>query len=207
MRISLFGSTGRVGKEFLKRSLADGNSVKALVRSPEKLDEIKDSRLTVIKGNALHTDDIEKTLSDTDLVISCLNTDGDNTLSVSAEKIISSMKTVGHTRILTVGTAGILQSRHEPELFRFQSSESKRRSTRAAEEHLKVYQLLVQSDLDWMIACPTYLPDGDFTGNYRYEADQLPENGKSISVSDTAHFLYQELQQHHFSKKRVGLAY
>ncbi|MFY4774206.1 hypothetical protein [Metabacillus sp. RGM 3146] len=29
MRISLFGSTGRAGMEFLKRSLADGHMVKA----------------------------------------------------------------------------------------------------------------------------------------------------------------------------------
>ena len=87
------------------------------------------------------------------------------------------MKHYGVHRILTIGTAGILQSRTEPEKYRFQSNESKRKTTRAAEDHLKGYLHLKESDLNWTVICPTYLPDGEVTGTYRVEkifCQQMP---------------------------------
>ena len=70
--------------------------------------------------------------------------------------IIKAMENEGIQRIITIGTAGILQSRTTPTVIRYQSSESKRKLTRAAEEHHKVYDMLKQSTLDWTIVCPTY---------------------------------------------------
>ena len=91
--------------------------------------------------------------------------------------IIEAMENEGIQRIITIGTAGILQSRTTPNLLRYQSSESKRKLTRAAEEHHKVYNLLKQSTLEWTIVCPTYLPDGESLGDYRVERDFLPVDG------------------------------
>ena len=96
--------------------------------------------------------------------------------------IIEAMENEGIQRIITIGTAGILQSRTTPNLLRYQSSESKRKSTRAAEEHHKVYDLLKQSTLEWTIVCPTYLPDGERLGEYRVERDFLPD-GWSENIS------------------------
>ena len=48
---------------------------------------------------------------------------------------------------------------------------------------------------------------GERLGNYRVEADLLPEEGKRISVYDTADFTYKVMTEHLFSKKRVGIAY
>src|SRR5699024_11520053 len=82
--------------------------------------------------------------------------------------------------------AGILNSRNEPDLYRFQSSESKRKTTTAAKDHLAAYELLEKSNLDWTVVCPTYLPDDEIIGEYRTEIDYLPKNAKKISVGDTA---------------------
>jgi putative NADH-flavin reductase len=117
------------------------------------------------------------------------------------------MNQEGIRRIITVGTAGILQSRTSPELLRYQSSESKRKLTRAAEEHHKAFTLLEQSPLDWTIVCPTYLPDGELVGSYRVEADFLPENGAEISVPDTAAFTYSLISSRDYVRSRVGIAY
>lgn len=46
--------------------------------------------------------------------------------------IIEAMENGGIKRIITIGTAGILQSRTTPNSLRYQSSESKQKSTRAA---------------------------------------------------------------------------
>jgi len=204
-KITLFGATGRVGKEILNFLLSDGYSVTALVRSPEKI--ITSPNLRIIKGDATTFKDVELAISDSDAVVSALNTDGQQTLSLATPNMIEAMVANNITRIITIGTAGILQSRLQPELFRFQSTESRRRTTRAAEEHLAAFNMLKSSPLKWTIICPTYLPDGELTKQYRYSADFLPLDGKEISVEDTAHFAYDQLFKEEFVYKRVGICY
>ncbi|MEH7503213.1 NAD(P)H-binding protein [Neobacillus drentensis] len=206
MNICLFGATGRVGTIILEKALTNQHSVQALVRDKRKLNNIAD-RLCVMSGNVLNKADIAQVLSGSDVVISALNTDGTTTLSDSMPIIIKQMKERGIKRIITIGTAGILQARSAPHLYRFQSTESKRKSTRDAEEHLRAYLLLKESGLDWTVVCPTYLPVGERKGHYRYEKDFLPDNPSSISIYDTADFAFQQLFSKQFIGTRVGLTY
>ena len=206
MNILILGATGRVGSQIVTYALNDSHNVTVLVRSPEKI-QIKNENLTIIKGNVLSKQDIERAIHGIDLVISALNTDGTTTLSESMPHIIEAMEKERIKRIITIGTAGILQSRTTSNLLRYQSSESKRKSTRAAEEHHKVYDILKQSTLEWTIVCPTYLPDGEKTGVYRIERNFLPVDGVKISVQDTAEFTYKQIQTSEYMKTRVGIAY
>jgi putative NADH-flavin reductase len=207
MNLLILGATGRVGCYVLAHALRDGHQVTAMVRSPEKLSPAAADNLRVIPGNVLQKADVELAMNGVDAVVSALGTDGTTTLSEGMPLIIDAMKQNGIARIVTVGTAGILQSRTSPELLRYQSSESKRKLTRAAEEHHKVYSLLDQSNLDWTIVCPTYLPDGTRVGSYRVEAHHLPEGGAEISVPDTADFTYSQLFARDYLRARVGIAY
>ncbi|MCH6264843.1 NAD(P)-dependent oxidoreductase [Neobacillus citreus] len=206
MNILILGATGRVGSQIVTYALHDKHHVTVLVRNPEKI-QINNQNLTIIQGNVLNKDDIVRAMHGIDVVISALNTDGTTTLSESMLFIIEAMENEGIQRIITIGTAGILQSRTTPNLLRYQSSESKRKSTRAAEEHHKVYELLKQSILDWTIVCPTYLPDGERVGRYRIERDFLPEGGAEISVPDTAEFTFKQIEASDYKKSRVGIAY
>ncbi|WP_134703075.1 NAD(P)-dependent oxidoreductase [Ammoniphilus sp. YIM 78166] len=206
MKILLLGATGRVGSQIVTYTLQDRHQVTALVRTPEKI-EINNENLTIIEGNVLNKDDIKRAMHGIDVVISALNTDGTTTLSESMPVIIEAMENEGIKRIITIGTAGILQSRTTPDSLRYQSSESKRKSTRAAQEHHKVYDILKQSTLEWTIVCPTYLPDGEKVGKYRVERDFLPEGGVEISVPDTAEFTYRQIKTSDYVKSRVGIAY
>jgi uncharacterized protein len=128
-------------------------------------------------------------------------------LSRSMPIILKAMKQNGITRIITCGTAGILNSRPEPHLYRFQSNESKRRSSVAAEDHLRAFLMLQASGLEWTVVCPTYLPDAERIGEYRVQKNTLPENGKSISIYDTGDFIYNELLNPRFLQNRVGICY
>jgi len=202
----MLGATGRVGSEVVNYALGDGHKVTALVRTPEKI-QLKNENLTIIKGNVLNKEDIAGAIQGIDVVISALGTDGTTTLSESMPHIIEMMEKESVLRIITVGTAGILQSRTSPELLRYQSSESKRKLTRAAEEHHKVYDLLKNSILQWTIVCPTYLPDGARLGEYRMERDYLPVDGVKIHVPDAAEFTYKQITSNKFINSRVGIAY
>ncbi|CAG9623107.1 NAD(P)-dependent oxidoreductase [Sutcliffiella rhizosphaerae] len=206
MKILILGATGRVGSKLVTYALQDRHQVTVLVRTPEKI-QINNENLTIIQGNVLNKEDIVRSMQGMDVVISALNTDGSTTLSESMPLIIEAMENESIQRIITIGTAGILQSRTTSNLLRYQSSESKRRLTRAAEEHHKVYDMLKQSTLEWTIVCPTYLPDGESIGEYRVERNFLPEGGAKISVSDTAEFTYNQINSSNYIKLRVGIAY
>ncbi|MCQ4087347.1 NAD(P)-dependent oxidoreductase [Saccharibacillus sp. JS10] len=205
MRMLILGATGRVGSVMTKLAIEDGHDVTVLVRDPSKVSEHEN--LTILQGDACRAEDIQRAVTRNDVVVSALNTGGATTLSDSIPLIIEAMENSGIRRVVTIGTAGILQSRAEPHLLRYQSSESKRKLTRAAEEHEIVYQQLQASALDWTIVCPTYLPDGEAVGNYRTEADRLPEGGDRISVGDTAEFAYREIGERQYVGARVGIAY
>lgn len=206
MRILILGMTGRVGSEIATLALEDKHQVTALVRTPEKITS-NDDNLSVVKGDVTIKEDVERAMKDADAVISALNTDGGETLTESMPLIIEAMKAEGIKRIVTIGTAGILNSRVEDDVLRYQSSESKRKLTRAAEEHHKTYELLEASELDWTVVCPTYLPDGEAAGEYREERNYLPEDGKKITVGDTAEFVYKQLESDEYVQSRVGIAY
>lgn len=207
MNIFLLGATGRVGKSIMKRAIADGHQVTALVRSPEKITELKTESVQILQGNVLNENDIVKGMKHADIVVSALGTDKNDTLSKSIPFIVKAMEHYKIFRITTIGTAGILNSRTQPELYRFQSNESKRRITTAAEDHLAAYKILAASELRWTIVCPTYLPDEEEIGKYRVERNVLPEDGQKISVADTAAFSYQQLLDDTYVHTRVGIAY
>ncbi len=205
MNILILGATGRVGSNILRLALSDRHQVTVLARSPEKLPT--NSNLTIVEGDVLNEEVVERAAKGVDVIVSALGTDKTTTLSESTPILIRVMKNQRINRIITVGTAGILNSRIEPTLYRFESSESKRKTTRAAKEHLSVYETLSTSDLEWSIICPTYLPDGPAKGEYRVEEDYLPDGGREISTADTAAFVYKELIDGNHSCKRVGIAY
>ncbi|WP_341201637.1 SDR family oxidoreductase [Planomicrobium okeanokoites] len=204
MKLAIFGATGRVGSEILKRALEDGHQVTALQRSP-KLD--KHPNLETVFGNVREGKDIERVITGADAVFSALGTDKTTTLTDALPFIIESMDRHGIKRIITIGTAGILNSRLEDEKLRYQGGDSNRKMTFAAEEHEKAFRLLEQSNLEWTIVCPTYLPDGEAKGGYRVEKDFLPEGGKQISTGDTGEFAYRQLKESTFVRSRVGIAY
>ncbi|WP_280768684.1 NAD(P)-dependent oxidoreductase [Salipaludibacillus daqingensis] len=208
MNILLFGATGRVGLKVLQLALQDGHEVTAFVRSPDNLPAnlLNKPNLHLFIGNVLETKDIVSVMNDTfHVVFSALSTDKTTTLSDGIPSIIEAMEKNNLKRFISIGTAGILQARSDSTIYRFQSSESRRKSTTAAEEHLKAYFALKNSNLDWTIFCPTYLPDGEASHQIIYELDMLPENTTKITVDDTAWFSYKHIYHEEFYKHRVGI--
>ena len=208
MHFLLLGATGRVGQRILAQALQDGHEVTAIVRSTQKV-TLRSDRLTLLQGDACSAADLERAMTGVhvDVVVSCLGTDGGTVLTEATPLLIGAMKAAGVSRVVTVGTAGILQSREHPGLLRFEAPDTRRSSTRAAEEHRTAWALLAASGLRWTVVCPTYLPDGEAQGQFRAERDFLPDGGTSISVGDTAAFTYRVAVEGAYVGCRVGLAY
>lgn len=203
MKIALFGANGRVGRDILFLLLKNNIEVTVLVRDSAKV-QPHDS-LTVLQGDARNMADIERTLENADAVISALGTDQTTVLTESISHIIATMRDRNIHRIITIGTAGILNSRVEPKLLRYESSESKQRSKVAAKEHHRVFNMLSASTLDWTIICPTYLPTGATTNAYIIERDMLPVGAVRTTTGDTALFAYNELLENKHIGYRIGI--
>ncbi|MGS0590261.1 NAD(P)-dependent oxidoreductase [Bacillus pretiosus] len=206
MKVCILGATGRVGSNIIKLALKDAAEVTALARDLNRI-EIQHERLRVIEGNVLNENDIKKAIEGNDIVISALGTDRNGTLAKSMPQIIKQMEEEGVHKIITIGTAGILQARTNLNLYRFQSAELKRKMTTAAEDHLAAYKILSSSNLCWTVVCPTHLIDGDVTGVYRTEKDVLPEGGVKITVGDTAQFTWNLCSENKYENSRVGISY
>ncbi|WP_113930361.1 NAD(P)H-binding protein [Bacillus sp. P14.5] len=206
MKIALLGASGRVGSIIMENALKDGHIVHALLRNTEKM-QSQHPNLSFVEGNVLNEKELDSCFSQSDVVISGLGTDKTDILSRSMPGILNSMRNNKISRIITIGTAGILQAKGTPSLYRFQTNESKRRSTSAAEDHLRAYLMLKSSEVNWTIVCPTYLPDGERTGVFRTESEMLPEDGKSISIYDTADFAYSLIHKKDSYRSRIGISY
>lgn len=199
--IALFGGSGRTGMRLLERLLEDGHDVRLLSRREV---EPRD-RLTVIIGDATDADAIAETVKSADVVMSALGTDKQDVLSRFTPLIISAMQAAGITRLLTVGTAGILQA-HDSDHYRFETRESKRSMTTAAEDHARAYELLDASPLDYTIVCPTQLIEDASVGKIVITADVLgTQNSGPISRDDVAELVIQAWENNSYRRHRVGI--
>ena len=208
MKITVLGGTGRTGSEFIQLAVRDGHMITALVRDKEKAAGLwpVSPNIHLIEGDVLNPESIASSIpADTEAVFSALSTDKQQTLSRSIPSIIEEMTRHRVNYFAAIGTAGILDARHEEGKYRFESDESKRRSTTAAEDHLKVYEHLSGSSLNWILFCPTYLPDGPARSPVVWEKNRLPENVKQITVGNTAKFVYAHFFEPEFNRFRIGI--
>lgn len=201
MKLLLIGSTGRTG-QFIRRFLEEkGVHAMRFVRSAEQVEPGS------FLGDIRNRHDVFDAMAGADGVICSLNTEGNGTLASGMDNVIAAMLELKISRLVTIGTAGILQSELQPELLRYQSIENKRVNHEAAMEHEHVYRQLAKTALDWTIVCPTRLVQEEQRGSYRVQKNVLPSGGSHISFADTAEFAVSEYLTSAYVRERVGICY
>ncbi len=70
--VAVLGATGKLGNHFVNKALDAGYNLKALVRNRSKFTHSENPSVKVIVGDATKPGDVESTISDTDVVVSCL---------------------------------------------------------------------------------------------------------------------------------------
>jgi putative NADH-flavin reductase len=89
MNITIFGATGRVGNEVLRRALNDGLHVTTLVRTPSKL--TAHQNLTILEGDIRDAAVVNHAIEGADAVFSAIGTDKTTTLTEAIPLIIEAM--------------------------------------------------------------------------------------------------------------------
>lgn len=111
--VALLGATGLAGGYLLREALQRGHSVRALARTPAKLDEFSD-QITIIQGDARNPQVIQKLLSGSDVVINAVGpvkADGDSALFINStvtRNILQEMKENEISQYMIVSGAAVV---------------------------------------------------------------------------------------------------
>ena len=74
-------------------------------------------------------------------------------------------------------------------------------------EHLKAYEYLKNSSLDWTFVCPPDILNAEVTGIMFTSAEHLPvPNNYKIATGDLAMFMLNELIKNKYLQTRVGIS-
>ena len=210
MQITIFGATGMVGKHLVKLALANGHTVVAFGRNvTDLLDADKaNDQLKAIKGYVFDDHDVKEAIKGSGAVISVLGGafDGsDQTRSLGIKNIIKQMEAAGIKRIVALGGMGALNANEEGLIMDQPSYPAE--YIPVGKEHLRAYEYLKESKLDWTFVCSPDIKDEANTGNYTTNKDYPPTpNHYKISAGDLAEFMLAEAVKNEHVNSRVGIS-
>ena len=209
MEIALLGATGGTGQEILKQALNLGHSVRALVRSPGKV-ETRHERLEVVQADVMKesAEALAEKLGSSDVVVSSLGT-GTNLgitrlYSEGTERVVAAMKQADIERLIAVSSTGTDPTKGEPWWYLWFV---RRLLINVYVDQARMEQNLMASDLDWIIVRPSQLTDGQHKGFYRVAPRHNPEGGFRISRADVADFILGQLDKDTYLRQTPALAY
>lgn len=202
MKVALIGATGNAGAPILAELARRGHRVTAIVRNPEKVATLPG--VTAVKGDVADKERLVSLLKGHDAVISSVHF-----LQGDPRTLIDAVKAAGVQRYLVVGGAGSLEVApgvtlvSTPEFPAIYKDEATRGG-----DFLNL--LKQEKQLDWTFLSPSALfVDGPRTGKFRLGKDQLlvSDKGSSISFSDYAIAMVDEVEKHAHPRQRFTVGY
>lgn len=112
MKVSIFGSTGALGRECLAQALAAGHEVTVLVRAPDKLPTDLRAQVSVVEGNGLDVAAVARAIPEgTDGVLFAVGVDKHSPEDLCTDvtrHILTALRAVGRGRLVWCGGGGTL---------------------------------------------------------------------------------------------------
>src|ERR1700760_3674780 len=109
MRVTVFGATGRIGTEVVRRALAAGQEVVAVVRDPARLAVPAGSGLGVVTADVMDPAQIGPAVKGSDAVVSALGPRKGGppaVLTDGVRSILTAMADTGVRRLVAVSASG-----------------------------------------------------------------------------------------------------
>ena len=212
MKITVFGATGKTGKEIVKQALALGYDVKAFVRDPQKMD-ITDDKLVLVKGDVTSPEEVNRAVESVEGVIVALGASSDMQADIVMEKgtinIIAAMKKHGVKRLVVESSYAMSGS---PEGVAFMKNMGMGEEQIAGVQHIlddktKQEEAVRQSGLEFVIVRPLMLTDNTKTGTYRVAESLDVKTGDTISRADVADFMLKSLTDNEWIGKTLAISY
>ena len=196
-RLLIIGASSGIGLETVSQALEAGHEVVAFSRSAEDI-ELTHRNLTKMNGDATDPTDIDRGISDCDIVYTVIGIaptfKSVDTFSKAASNTIAAMQKNGTKRLVAVtglgagnskGVGGFLYSSIlQPCLLGPIYADKDREE-----------ELIRSSDLDWTIVRPGVLTRLPKTGNYNVLKEPREWKFGFITRADVADFLVNHAQQ------------
>jgi putative NADH-flavin reductase len=107
MKVTIFGATGLLGRECLSQCLEAGHEVTLLLRTPSKLPAELRNRVSIVEGNGLDPEAVEKALAGgAEGILFAVGIDGKSPEDLCTDitrNIIASMRKLGIERLVWCG--------------------------------------------------------------------------------------------------------
>ena len=214
MKLAIIGASGFVGSALVEESLNRGHAVTAIVRHPEKI-TVTHPNLTVKQGNIQDGDTVAQLVAGHDAVLSAFNAGWANPnlyddFLKGSETIEKGTDSAGVKRLLVIGGAGSLEAAPGVQLVDTpQFPADWKAGATAARDYLNVLRKNTTLDLTFVSPAINLAP-GERTGKFRLGTEQpvFNEEGEStISVTDLAVAVLNEIEKPQFIQKRFTLGY
>ncbi|WP_228989832.1 NAD(P)-dependent oxidoreductase [Streptomyces sp. DH8] len=211
MHLTVFGSTGGVGREIVGQALAAGHEVTAVVRDPDRLPEPLDRRALHGVVRLDDTPAVRAAVAGRDAVLSGLGSRGRKANGVAerlTERIVAAMEAEGSRRLLVVSAVPVGPKAEGDPLF----DRLSRRAVAAvlADVYVDLTRMeavLAGSATDWTAVRPPRLTEGPRTGVYRQVVGGAPRSSRTISRADVAHAMLAMIDDPAAVRQGVGIAY
>ncbi len=201
MKVAIFGATGPTGQQLVKQALQKGYNVTVLARNPSKIAN-ENKNLTVIKGDALSYEDVEKTVKGQDAVLSALGVkppSREKVVGPAMKNIIRAMKEHRVERII-VDSAFFMDEEVRKGIFVKLLNATFMKGL--YEDKKEQNKALAESNLKWTEVRPTMLTNG---GKSKYKIDVKPGMFSKISRANVADFMLNQITENDFVKKAVTI--
>lgn len=209
MKLLVFGATGSVGSQLVDQALEQGHEVSAFVRDPAAL-ELTNPRLSAIQGDVLDFSAVEEAVSGSDAVLSAIGTPmttHNNVRSQGTRNIVTAMEETGVSRLVSLSSMGIGDSRHMlPKFYKFFLVPLLLRQGFA--DHELQERFVRDSEIDWVIVRPGAYTNGSKTGEYRHGLSDTGEKLKTkVSRADVADFMITQLTDETYLRQSPWISY
>mgnify|MGYP001819091821 FL=1 len=203
--IALLGATGMVGGYLLQEALARGHEIRALARTPAKLDEFRE-HITIVQGDARDREVIRELLRGSDVVINALGpvkADGDAARFINStvtEHVLSEMAAANASQYLVVSGAAVVMPGDDRNLLgwwiRTLAQLGLRETLRDKQAE---YGLLAQSEFNWMLVrCPLIDPQPALSAPLA--ALNTPPTFR-LRAGELARFMIDQIGSDHYARK------
>ena len=193
MNVVVFGASGGVGLEAVRRLLDSGHAVRAFVRDPARL-QLEHERLDVVVGDVLDRQSVEAAVAGQDATLVVIGarrkTDKESIVSEGVANIVPALERAGARRLVFLSIMGVGDSRPNLGLMRHVLP----RMLKEAYAHRELAEETIRrSGLDWVTVRAVRLVDSSATGRYRAGEDVRVGTFAKVSRADVAEFMVSQL--------------
>jgi len=214
MNILLFGGSGNIGQRIIKEALRKGYQVNAVQRNPGNL-AIKDSQLTITKGDMLNKTEVGQLIRYAGVVVSAISAAGNSTPEQFKSANINLINVLEkHPTLRAIIVGGAANTEIAPGLRAMDSPMMEQIPEEWKPDiyaHAAVLDLYKASNTNWTYFSPAvFVGPGERTGQYRLGTTNMifDSNGESkISYEDYAMALVEEIANPRHIRQQFSIGY